>query len=213
MPTFAGGRPKTPVGSVKRRWHAAAISTPPPTQWPRIIATVGFGKARRAAWAARLSRRRSAMGSRGSAPPSSSEMSAPAQKLGPAPVTTRTRTSGSPAGDSSTPGSAAHIPAVIALRLSGRSMVRTATAPCRVMTRGSPMSAEVVGGEGVALVGVAGLVAGREPLPSLLGRPVRERVLVHPAATELPLDEVVPDPAGGVEGPVDVVGVDLGDQR
>ena len=43
MPTLAGVTPKIPVRSVKRRSHDAAISTPPPTQWPRIIATVGFG--------------------------------------------------------------------------------------------------------------------------------------------------------------------------
>src|SRR5687767_13874022 len=206
MPTLAGVTPKTPVGSVKRRSHEAAISTPPPTQCPRIIATVGFGKVRSAACAARLCRRRSAMGSSGSLPPSSSEMSAPAQKLGPAPVTTRTRTPASPASSSSRPGSAAHIPAVTALRLSARSMVRTATVPCLVTTSGSLISAEVIGGEGVAPVGIAGLVAGREPQPPLLGGAVREGVLVHPTAAQFTLDEVVPDPAGGVERPVDVVG-------
>ena len=60
---------------------------------------------------------------------------------------------------------------------------------------------------------VAGLVAGGEPLLPLLGRPVRERVLVDPAAAEVPLDEVVADPRRGVQCPGDVVGVDLGDQR
>src|SRR4026209_1223377 len=62
MPTFAGVTPNTPVGAVKRRSQQAAISTPPPMQWPRIIAIVGFGKSRRAACAARLSRRTTAIG-------------------------------------------------------------------------------------------------------------------------------------------------------
>jgi hypothetical protein len=127
MPTLAGVTPKTAVGSANRRSHEAAISTPPPMQWPRIIATVGFGNSRSAACAARLSRRTSAIGSPGSAPLSRSEMSAPEQKLGPAPVTTRARTAGSSARPARTPGSAAHIAAVMALRFSGRSTVSTAT--------------------------------------------------------------------------------------
>ena len=52
--------------------------------------------------------------------------------------------------------------AVIALRFSGRSMVRTATAPSRVTAEvAGSCSAEVVGGEGVALRRVAGLVPGQ----------------------------------------------------
>src|SRR5215207_1769115 len=229
MPTFAGVTPKTAVGSAKRRSQAAAISTPPPMQWPRIIATVGFGKSLRAACAARLSRRTSAIGSSGSAPPSRSEMSAPAQKLGPEPVTTRARTSGSPASGPRTSGSAAHMPAVIALRFSARSMVRTATWLWRDTTSPAPVqgpdaglrvlggtgvlfSAEVVRAERVADARVARLVAGHEPLLPLLRGPVGEGVLVHGAAAQVLLDEVVTDAGGGVERPVDVVLGDLGDQ-
>src|SRR5829696_2438801 len=216
MPTLAGVTPKTPVGSVKRRSQQAAISTPPPMQWPRIIAIVGLGKSRRAAWAARLSRRTTAMGSAGSGPLSRSAMSAPAQKLGPAPVTTSTRTAESSASAARTPGSPAHMAAVMALRLSGRSIVSRATCPSRETVSGratSVISAEVVGGEGVALVRVTALVAGQEPLLPLLRRAVRERVLVDPAVAEVRLDEVVTDPRGGVQGPVDVVLGDLGDER
>src|SRR3954451_2839192 len=213
MPTLAGVTPKTPVGSVNRRSQEAASSTPPPMQCPRIAATVGCGKDRSAAWAARLSRRTSAIGSSGSGPLSRSAMSAPAQNDGPAPVTTSARTVASSASPVSRSGRAAHMPAVIALRFSGRSMVRTATAPSRSTRSRSPTSAQVVGAEGVALVRVAGGVAGREPLLPLSRRAVREAVLVDPAAAEVALDEVVPDPRGGVQRPVDVVLGDLGDQR
>ena len=65
-PTLAGVTPKTAVSSAKRRSQQVATSRPPPTQRPRIAATVGTGNARRAAWAARSSRRRSAMGTSGS---------------------------------------------------------------------------------------------------------------------------------------------------
>src|SRR3954447_20624939 len=229
MPTLAGVTPNSPVGSVKRRSQHAAISTPPPMQCPRIMAIVGFGKSRSAACAARLSRRTTAIGSAGSGPLSRSAMSAPAQKLGPAPVTTSTRTAGSPAGPASTPGSPAHISAVMALRFSGRSMVSTATCPSRetvsmasvqgpaaslrVVGGTEVLLSEVVGAEGVALVRITGLVPGAEPLLPLLGRPVRERVLVHPAAAQVALDEVVADARRGVQRAGDVVGVDLGDQR
>src|SRR3954454_4028742 len=182
-------------------------------QCPRIAATVGCGKDRSAAWAARLSRRTSAIGSSGSGPLSRSAMSAPAQNDGPAPVTTSARTVASSASPVSRSGRAAHMPAVIALRFSGRSMVRTATAPSRSTRSRSPTSAQVVGAEGVALVGVARLVAGAEPLLPLGRRAVREAVLVDPAAAEVALDEVVADPGGGVQRPVDVVLGDLGDQR
>src|SRR3954465_7239993 len=67
------------------------------------------------------------------------------------------------------------------------------------------LSAQIVGGEGVALPRIAGPVAGAEPLPALVGRPVRERVLVHRSVAEIALDEVVTDPARRVERAVDVV--------
>ncbi|SCE04424.1 hypothetical protein GA0115239_11736 [Streptomyces sp. BpilaLS-43] len=60
-------------------------------------------------------------------------MSAPAQKVSPAPVRTSTRTAGSAASDSSSPGSASHMSAVIALRLAGLLMTTVATpsaTPC-----------------------------------------------------------------------------------
>src|SRR3954464_15535669 len=213
MPTLAGGPPKTPAGWWERRSREGAIATPPPMQCPRIAATVGCGKARSAAWAARLSRRTSGIGASGSGPLSRSAMSAPAQNDGPAPVTTSARTPASSASPESSSGRAAHMPAVIALRFSGRSMVRTATAPSRSTRSRSPTSAQVVGAEGVALVRVAGGVAGGEPLLPLGRRAVGEAVLVDPPAAEVALDEVVADPRGGVQRPVDVVLGDLGDQR
>src|SRR3712207_8640570 len=62
---------------------------------------------------------------------------------------------------------------------------------------------EVVGGEGVALRGVAGLVAGGEPALPLLGGTVGEGVLVDGAAAQVLLDEVVPDAGRGIQGAVD----------
>ena len=79
--------------------------------------------------------------------------------------------------------------------------------------RGAHLSAEVVRREGVAPGGIAGLVAGAEPLLPLLRGAVRERVLVDPPAAEVLLDEVVADPRGGVERAGDVVGGDLLDER
>src|SRR5258705_1439897 len=55
---------------------------------------------------------------------------------------------------------------------------------------------KVVGGEGVALVGVAGLVADREPLLPLRGRPVRPGFGVDPSGRRL-LDAVVAHRRGG----------------
>src|SRR3954447_16718809 len=76
-----------------------------------------------------------------------------------------------------------------------------------------PPSAQVVGAERVALSRVAGGVAGAEPALPLVGGAVREGVLVHRAAAQVLLDEVVADPAGGVQRPGDVVVGDVGDQR
>src|SRR5258705_10725668 len=55
---------------------------------------------------------------------------------------------------------------------------------------------KVVGGEGVALVGVTGLVADREPLLPLRGRPVRPGFGVDPSGRRL-LDAVVAHRRGG----------------
>lgn len=54
-------------------------------------------------------------------------MSAPAQKVSPAPVSTSTRTVGSAASRSSRTGSSPHIAAVMALRLAGLPMTTVAT--------------------------------------------------------------------------------------
>lgn len=54
-------------------------------------------------------------------------MSAPAQKVSPAPVSTRARTAGSAASRSNSAGSACHIAAVIALRLAGWLITTVAT--------------------------------------------------------------------------------------
>src|SRR3954451_8823849 len=74
-------------------------------------------------------------------------------------------------------------------------------------------SAEVVGAERVAPVRVAAGVAGAEPALPLLGGAVGEAVLVHRAAAQVLLDEVIADPPGGVQRPGDVVLGDVGDQR
>src|SRR4051794_29023489 len=74
-------------------------------------------------------------------------------------------------------------------------------------------SPEVVGAERVALPGVAGRVAGAEPALPLRGGAVGEAARVHGAAAQVLLDEVVADPAGGVQCPGDVVVGDVGDQR
>ena len=144
-------------------------------------------------------------------------MSAPAQKLGPAPVTTRTRTAGS-AGEPGEDAGQVRPHAARSWRCASRrgrwSGRRRVPSPGdRARCVGPCSSAEVVGGEGVALRRVAGLVPGHEPLLPLLGGAVGERVLVDAAAAQVLLDEVVADAGGGVQGPVDVVLGDLGDQR
>lgn len=121
MPSLAGVTPKDAPSSANRRSQAAANWLPPPTQYPRITASVGRGNAASASSAATASACGSPSGSR------SEEMSAPAQKVSPAPVSTSTRTPGSAASRSSSPGSSPHIAAVIALRLAGLLITTVAT--------------------------------------------------------------------------------------
>ena len=126
MPSFAGVIPNDAPSSANRRSQAAASWLPPPTQWPRTAASVGFGKAASASSAATARSLGSAPGSR------SEEMSAPALNVSPAPVSTSTRTSGSAARRASSGGSARHMAEVSALRLAGLLMTTVATPSARL---------------------------------------------------------------------------------
>lgn len=119
-PSFAGVTPNSDPSSANRRSQAAASCAPPPTQCPRIAASTGFGKAASVSSASTDSRCAS------SGEPLSVEMSAPEQNVPPAPVSTRTRTSGSAARVASSGGSARHMPTVMALSLAGWLMTTVA---------------------------------------------------------------------------------------
>lgn len=136
MPSFAGVTPYDDPSSANRRSQAAASWLPPPTQNPRIAASVGFGKAASASSAATAS-------ACGSSFPVSEEMSAPAQKVGPAPVRTRTRTAGSAARSASSSGRARHIAAVMAFRLAGWEMTTVATPSATVCRRAASRAASM----------------------------------------------------------------------
>ena len=220
-PTPAGGRsrpsrgasPKTPVGSLNRRSPGGVLDAADDAVAADQGEPSSFGNASRAAWAAgwrgagrpwgrrvrsrraarRCRRRRRSWGRRRSPPGN--------------------RTAGSAARTAEHAGECRPHRRRHGVALLGAvdGQDGHGAVPGDAEVRSS--SAEVVGAEGVALRRVAGLVAGGEPLLPLLGGAVGERVLVDPAAAEVPLDEVVADPAGGVQRPVDVVLGDLGDQR
>ena len=89
MPRFDSVWPIRAVSFMRRRWHAIAISQPPPVAWPLSAAITGLGK--------RSIRRMTVLPKRmkvSTLPPANAEpRSAPPQKMrSPAPVTMTERT-------------------------------------------------------------------------------------------------------------------------
>ncbi len=159
MPSLAGVTPNRLPSSANRRSQAAASWAPPPTQYPRTAASVGRGKA---ASASSASTERRCGPSPPSAEASSEEMSAPAQKVSPAPVSTRARTDGSAASFARSGGSARHIAGVMALRLAGWSMTTVATPSATVWLSCGSM-ARMLSAPGVAHAGALGSEPGGRP--------------------------------------------------
>src|SRR5213076_1314944 len=92
IPRFDSVCPIRAISFSSRKWHAIAISQPPPRAWPLIAAITGFGK--RAIFRITLLPKRMKVST---PPPENAEpRSAPAQKiLSPAPVMTTERTASS----------------------------------------------------------------------------------------------------------------------
>src|SRR5262245_21927887 len=114
-----------------RRWHAIAISQPPPRAWPLSAATTGFAK-RSIRRSTRLPKR---MNSDTSPPENAEPRSAPAQKMrSPAPVMTTARTASSAAISVNAASSSRMSDSLMALA-GGRFRVMTAMAPSRASSK------------------------------------------------------------------------------
>src|SRR5256884_3470393 len=121
IPRFDSVCPIRAASFSRRKWHAIAISQPPPRAWPLIAAITGFGK--------RSIRRITPLPKRmkvSTLPPENAEpRSAPAQKiLSPAPVMITERTASSSSTEASAPLSSVMSLALIALA-GGRFSVTT----------------------------------------------------------------------------------------
>src|SRR5712691_2063672 len=179
MPRFDSVWPMRAVSFRRRRWHAIAISQPPPSAWPFRAAMTGLGK-RSIFLSTPLPKR---MKASTLSPANAEPRSAPAQKIrSPLPVMMRQRTLSSLSKPLTAAFNSRTSVSLIALA-GGRFSVMTAYASSRVTTSVSnPMrrdSSEKDGGDRLGRLGQA--------IPALAEHPGR-RHLVHRAEEHLRRD-------------------------
>src|SRR3990167_7316380 len=165
-----------------RKWHAIAISQPPPSAWPLIAAMTGLGK--RSIFRMTLLPKRMKVST---LPPENAEpRSAPAQKiLSPAPVMMTERTLAS---------SSTEVSAAFSSVTSGRLSVMTA----KVSSRAKCSVSYAIGADSFEEDGRDRFGRGGEPVAALAQHP-GGRQLVHGAEEHLGGNlhgQVAPDPPG-----------------
>src|SRR5437764_13246416 len=170
IPRFDSVCPIRAVSFSRRKWHAIAISQPPPRAWPLIAAITGFGK--------RSIRRITPLPKRmkvSTLPPENAEpRSAPAQKiLSPAPVMITERTASS---------SSTELSASFSSRISGSLMAlaggRLRVTIANVSSRASTSVSNPIAGDSFEEDVGHGLGGLHEPVAALAEHP-GGRQLVH----------------------------------
>src|SRR5256885_5615869 len=176
IPRFDSVCPIRAVSFSSRKWHAIAISQPPPRAWPLMAAITGFGK--RSIFRITLLPKRMKVST---LPPENAEpRSAPAQKiLSPAPVMMTDRTASSSSTEASAALSSVTSSALIALA-GGRFRVTTTNlssrANCKVSNAIGRDSFEEDRRDRLGCVGEAGGALAEEPR----SRPLVPRPVKHP---------------------------------